>query len=221
MKRDALMVLSGGMDSVTMLHEYKDSIDLAVTFNYGSNHNAREIEMARLNCRQLGIELIEIDLSFIGENFHSSLLEGADAIPDGEYDFDNMKSTVVPFRNGIMLSAAAGLAESRGLTHILIASHSGDHALYPDCRDSFVKAMAQAVALGTYDNIRLEAPYSLISKADIARRGAEIGVDYANTYSCYKGREHHCGRCGTCRERREAFAAAGIPDPTIYDEEDD
>ncbi len=221
MKRDTLMVLSGGMDSVTMLHEYKDSIDLAVTFNYGSNHNAREIEMARLNCRQLGIELIEIDLSFIGENFHSSLLEGADAIPDGEYDFDNMKSTVVPFRNGIMLSAAAGLAESRGLTHILIASHSGDHALYPDCRDSFVKAMAQAVALGTYDNIRLEAPYSLISKADIARRGAEIGVDYANTYSCYKGREHHCGRCGTCRERREAFAAAGIPDPTIYDEEDD
>ena len=220
-KRDTLMVLSGGMDSVTMLHEYKDSIDLAVTFNYGSNHNAREIEMARLNCRQLGIELIEIDLSFIGENFHSSLLEGADAIPDGEYDFDNMKSTVVPFRNGIMLSAAAGLAESRGLTHILIASHSGDHALYPDCRDSFVKAMARAVALGTYDNIRLEAPYSLISKADIARRGAEIGVDYANTYSCYKGREHHCGRCGTCRERREAFAAAGIPDPTIYDEEDD
>lgn len=221
MKRDTLMVLSGGMDSVTMLHEYKDSIDLAVTFNYGSNHNAREIEMARLNCRQLGIELIEIDLSFIGENFHSSLLEGADAIPDGEYDFDNMKSTVVPFRNGIMLSAAAGLAESRGLTRILIASHSGDHALYPDCRDSFVRAMAEAIALGTYDNIRLEAPYSLISKADIARRGATIGVDYANTYSCYKGREHHCGRCGTCRERREAIAAAGIPDPTIYDDEED
>lgn len=221
MKRDTLMVLSGGMDSVTMLHEYKDSIDLAVTFNYGSNHNAREIEMARLNCRQLGIELIEIDLSFIGENFHSSLLEGADAIPDGEYDFDNMKSTVVPFRNGIMLSAAAGLAESRGLTRILIASHSGDHALYPDCRDSFVRAMAEAIALGTYDNIRLEAPYSLISKADIARRGAAIGVNYANTYSCYKGREHHCGRCGTCRERREAIAAAGISDPTIYDDEED
>ena len=221
MKRDTLMVLSGGMDSVTMLHEYKDSIDLAVTFNYGSNHNAREIEMAWLNCRQLGIELVEIDLSFIGENFHSSLLEGADAIPDGEYDFDNMKSTVVPFRNGIMLSAAAGLAESRGLTRILIASHSGDHALYPDCRDSFVKAMAEAVALGTYDNIRLEAPYSLISKADIARRGAAIGVNYANTYSCYKGREHHCGRCGTCRERREAIAAAGIPDPTIYDDDED
>ena len=177
--------------------------------------------MARLNCRQLGIELVEIDLSFIGENFHSSLLEGADAIPDGEYDFDNMKSTVVPFRNGIMLSAAAGLAESRGLTRILIASHSGDHALYPDCRDSFVKAMAEAVALGTYDNIRLEAPYSLISKADIARREAAIGVNYANTYSCYKGREHHCGRCGTCRERREAIAAAGIPDPTIYDDEED
>ena len=221
MKRDTLMVLSGGMDSVTMLHEYKDSIDLAVTFNYGSNHNAREIEMARLNCRDLDIELIEIDLSFLAENFHSSLLEGADAIPEGEYNFDNMKSTVVPFRNGIMLSAAAGLAESRGLTRILIASHSGDHALYPDCRDSFVKAMAEAIALGTYDNIRLEAPYSLISKTEIARRGAAAGVDYAKTYSCYKGREHHCGRCGTCRERREAIAAAGIADPTVYDDDED
>ncbi len=122
-KKHILMVLSGGMDSVTMLHEYASEIELAVNFSYGSNHNMRELECARLHCRQLGIELVEIDLSFIGRNFHSSLLEGADAVPEGEYDFDNMKSTVVPFRNGIMLAAAAGLAESRGLDAVMIANH--------------------------------------------------------------------------------------------------
>lgn len=219
MDKDALIVLSGGMDSVTMLHEYAGSIDLAVTFNYGSNHNAREIECARFQCESLGIELVEIDLSFIGEYFHSSLLEGAEAIPEGSYDFDNMKSTVVPFRNGIMLAAAAGLAESRGLKAVMIANHAGDHALYPDCRDIFIKAMGSAIAAGTYDGIELRAPYTLMSKADIARRGKSLGVDYSHTYSCYKGGERHCGRCGTCVERREALAAAGIDDPTEYEDQ--
>ena len=219
MDKDALIVLSGGMDSVTMLHEYAGSIELAVTFNYGSNHNAREIECARFQCESLGIELVEIDLSFIGEYFHSSLLEGAEAIPEGSYDFDNMKSTVVPFRNGIMLAAAAGLAESRGLKAVMIANHAGDHALYPDCRDTFIKAMGSAIAAGTYDGIELRAPYTLMSKADIARRGKSLGVDYSHTYSCYKGGERHCGRCGTCVERREALAATGIADPTEYEDQ--
>ena len=219
MDKDALIVLSGGMDSVTMLYEYSDSIDLAVTFNYGSNHNLREIECARYQCRKLGIELVEIDLSFIGQYFHSSLLSGADAVPVGEYDFDNMKSTVVSFRNGIMLSAAAGLAESRGLKAVMIANHAGDHALYPDCRESFVKAMGEAIAAGTYDSIELRAPYTLLSKAQIAERGKTLGVDYSHTYSCYKGGERHCGQCGTCIERRQALAAAGIDDPTEYDDE--
>lgn len=212
------MVLSGGMDSVTMLYEYAHCIDLAVNFIYGSNHNMRELEFARLHCKRLGIELVEIDLSFIGENFHSSLLEGAEAIPEGEYDFDNMKSTVVPFRNGIMLSAAAGLAESRGLHKILIASHSGDHALYPDCRDSFVRAMSAAISAGTYDGITVEAPFSLMDKAQIAALGKELGIDYSTTYSCYKGGEMHCGVCGTCRERRQAMADAGIDDKTEYEQ---
>lgn len=207
------------MDSVTMLYEYADSIDLAVNFFYGSNHNERERYYARLHTQRLGIELVEIDLSFIGEYFHSSLLEGADAIPDGEYDFDNMKSTVVPFRNGIMLAAAAGLAESRGLKAVMIANHSGDHALYPDCRDSFVKAMGKAIAEGTYDHLSLRAPYTMLDKAEIARHGKALGLDYGLTYSCYKGGEHHCGVCGTCQERRQALAAAGIDDNTIYDEE--
>ena len=207
------MVLSGGMDSVTMLYEYAHCIDLAVNFIYGSNHNMRELEFARLHCKRLGIELVEIDLSFIGENFHSSLLEGAEAIPEGEYDFDNMKSTVVPFRNGIMLAAAAGLAESRGLKAVMIANHAGDHALYPDCRDSFVRAMAGAIAEGTYDRIELRAPYSLLTKTQIAERGKRMELDYSETYSCYKGGEKHCGRCGTCQERKAALAEAGIDDP--------
>ncbi len=210
------MVLSGGMDSVTMLHEYADQIDLAVNFSYGSNHNMRELECARLHCSQLGIELIEIDLSFIGKYFHSSLLEGAEAVPEGDYDFDNMKSTVVPFRNGIMLAAAAGLAESHGLDCVMIANHAGDHAIYPDCRGSFIDAMARAIAEGTYEGIFLKAPYTYLTKADIALRGKRLGIDYATTYSCYKGLEHHCGRCGTCIERRQALADAGIEDTTIY-----
>lgn len=217
MNKDSIIVLSGGMDSVTMLHQYASAIALAVNFTYGSNHNARELECARHHCDSLGIELVVIDLSFIGELFHSSLLEGADAIPEGDYDFDNMKSTVVPFRNGIMLSIACGLAESRGLTHTLIANHGGDHAIYPDCRPGFVKAMSEAMKEGTYDGVDIIAAYTDISKADIARRGAALGIDYSLTYSCYKGGEKHCGRCGTCRERAEAFRTAGIPDPTSYE----
>ena len=216
--KNSLMVLSGGMDSVTMLHEYASSIEMAVSFNYGSNHNARENECARMHCRQLDIPLTVIDLSFISEYFHSSLLEGADAVPDGEYDFDNMKSTVVPFRNGIMLAAAAGIAESNGLTRVMIANHAGDHALYPDCREGFIKAMSRAISEGTYENIMLYAPYTLLTKTQIAERGKRLGIDYATTYSCYKGGRFHCGVCGTCRERREALREAGIDDTTVYAE---
>ena len=216
--KEALMVLSGGMDSVTMLYEYAPTIELAVNFTYGSNHNERELECARYHCRKLGIELVEINLAFIGELFYSSLLEGADAVPEGSYDFDSMKSTVVPFRNGIMLAAAAGLAESRGLKAVMIANHAGDHAIYPDCRDAFIKAMAGAIAQGTYEHIELRAPYTLLTKAQIAERGGRLGVDYGKTYSCYRGGEKHCGRCGTCIERREALAEAGLPDPTEYED---
>ena len=216
-EKNSVIVLSGGMDSVTMLYEYADRIALAVNFSYGSNHNEREAACARWHCRKLGIELVEIDMSFIGENFHSSLLEGAEAIPEGDYDFDHMKSTVVPFRNGIMLAAAAGLAESRGLAHVMIANHSGDHALYPDCRNSFIEAMSKAISAGTYDGITVFAPYTQLDKAEIARHGKRLGIDYRQTYSCYKGGEKHCGVCGTCRERKAALAEAGIEDLTEYE----
>lgn len=210
MKKDAILVLSGGMDSTTMLYEYASEIALAVNFSYGANHNAREAACARENCRRLGIELVEIDLAFMGRYFESSLLSGGDAIPEGHYEDENMRSTVVPFRNGIMLSVAAGLAESRGLHRVMIANHGGDHAIYPDCRDGFIRAMDQAISEGTYENIRLFAPYTSLTKNEICQRGAAIGVDYSLTYSCYKGGETHCGRCGTCVERREAMLAAGL-----------
>lgn len=205
------------MDSVTMLHDYADRIALAVNFSYGSNHNAREAECARLHCRRLGIELVEIDLGFMGRYFKSSLLEGAEAIPEGGYADENMRSTVVPFRNGIMLSVAAGLAESRGLKSVMLANHSGDHAIYPDCRPDFVEAMDAAISAGTYDHLSLSAPYTGLTKAQIAARGSRLGIDYSTTYSCYKGGAVHCGRCGTCVERRQAISEAGIVDTTPYE----
>lgn len=207
------------MDSITMLYEYKERIALGISFDYGSNHNAREIPFAAMHCERLGIKHIVINLGFMHQYFKSSLLEGAEAIPEGNYDDENMKSTVVPFRNGIMLSIAAGVAESNGLKYVMMANHGGDHTIYPDCRPEFVSAMSEATRLGTYPGIEVLAPYTGITKSDIARHGKELGIDYAETWSCYKGGEHHCGKCGTCRERIEALADAGIEDHTIYDEE--
>ena len=216
-EKDSVIIYSGGLDSTTLLYEEQQHIALAVTFDYGSNHAAREIACARHHCTSLGIEHLVIKLGFMGRYFRSSLLVGADAIPDGNYDNENMKSTVVPFRNGIMLSVACGLAESRGLKRVLIANHGGDHAIYPDCRPEFIVAMDSAMRAGTYDGVTLAAPYTHLTKADIVRRGATLGIDYSHTYSCYRGNEHHCGTCGTCTERREAFREAGITDPTEYE----
>lgn len=206
------------MDSVTLLHEKKDSIAMAISFDYGSNHNAKEIPFAKMHCERLGIKHIVIPLAFVHDYFKSSLLEGAGAIPEGHYADENMKSTVVPFRNGIMLSIACGIAESNGLKKVLIANHFGDHAVYPDCRKDFIEAMSAAMMHGTYDGIIIDAPYTTITKTDVARRGKELTIDYSETWSCYKGGEKHCGKCGTCVERKEALRDAGIDDPTEYEE---
>ena len=218
MEKDSIIVLSGGMDSVTLLHEYKDRIALALTFDYGSNHNKREIACAANHCKELGIKHIVIPLEFMGQYFKSSLLSGADAIPEGDYAEENMKSTVVPFRNGIMLAVACGMAESYDLKKVMLANHFGDHSIYPDCRKSFVDAMSLAMKEGTYCGVEIFAPYTGISKTDIARHGKSLGIDYSTTYSCYKGGEKHCGKCGTCCERIEALRAAGIEDTTVYEE---
>lgn len=215
--KDSVIVVSGGMDSITLLYDKKEEIALAVTFDYGSKHNAREIAWAKVQCGRLGIRHIVIKLDFMQKYFTSSLLEGGDEIPEGHYADENMKSTVVPFRNGIMLSVAAGIAESNGLKKILIANHGGDHTIYPDCRPEFIGAMDRAIANGTYEDVRIDAPYTNITKADIAKIGKRLGIDYSETWSCYKGGERHCGKCGTCIERKEAMALAGIDDRTEYE----
>ena len=159
-----------------------------------------------------------IPLDFMRQYFKSALLGSPENIPEGNYDDENMKSTVVPFRNGIMLSIACGIAESNGLTKVLIANHAGDHAIYPDCRPEFVNAMSEAMSAGTYENVTVFAPYTLLTKTEIALRGKQIGLDYSETYSCYKGGKNHCGKCGTCRERIEALREARVHDTTVYED---
>ena len=214
--KNGLIVLSGGMDSITMLYDFQDEIKMAISFDYGSNHNMREIPFAKLHCRRLKIKHYTIHLGFMHKHFKSSLLEGADAVPNGKYNEENMKSTVVPFRNGIMLSIAAGIAESHGLNAVYIANHAGDHAIYPDCTPAFVDAISKAAEAGTYNNLKIIAPYTNITKTDIAKKGKALGIDYSETWSCYKGGNAHCGTCATCNERKMALRAAGIDDRTIY-----
>ena len=215
-----VVLLSGGLDSVTALHDANRSHEVvaALSFDYGAKHHAKELPMAVWQCAHLVIPHNIAPLGFIAEEFRSDLLSGGGAIPDGHYEEQSMKSTVVPFRNGIMLSIAAGFAESRGAEAVVIAAHSGDHAIYPDCRESFMEPMARAIREGTYAQIELLRPFIAVDKAGIVRRGVELGIDFSHTWSCYKGSEIHCGTCGTCVERREAFLMAGVADPTIYNE---
>ena len=213
-----VVLCSGGMDSVTALHWARRHEDVvaAVSFDYGSKHNHREIPFAAEHCGALGVAHEVVRLDFIPRLFRSTLLQSGGAIPDGHYQDGTMRQTVVPFRNAIMLAIAAGLAESRGAEGLVIAAHGGDHAIYPDCREEFMRAMADAMRRGSYAGVALLRPFIALSKAQIAREGAQLGVDFARTWSCYKGGEIHCGRCGTCVERREAFLLAGLPDPTVY-----
>lgn len=216
MNKDCIIVLSGGLDSVTLMHEYKDRIALAITFDYHSRHAKKEISCAQWQCKELGIPHLILELGFMDQYMNSSLFaNSSEEIPKGSYTESNMKSTVVPFRNGIMLSVAAGIAESKGLKYVLIANHSGDHSIYPDCRPEFIESMSSAIHNGTYNNAEILAPYTNVSKRDIALRGQQLGVDYEHTYSCYNGGDKHCGKCGTCVERKEALEGF---DPTEYTE---
>ncbi|MGK0189529.1 MAG: 7-cyano-7-deazaguanine synthase [Verrucomicrobiales bacterium] len=213
-----VVLLSGGMDSVAVLYQARTEHEVvaAISFDYGSKHNHKEIPFAAHHCEKLDIPHQTIELDFVGRLFKSDLLKSGGEIPDGHYEQENMKQTVVPFRNGIMLSVAGGFAESHEADGLVIAAHSGDHAIYPDCREDFMKAMGDAIRLGTYADVQLLRPFISMTKAEIAKMGDELGVDFAMTWSCYKGLEIHCGDCGTCVERREAFELAGLPDPTDY-----
>jgi 7-cyano-7-deazaguanine synthase len=149
--------------------------------------------------------------------FKSDLLRSGGEIPEGHYEASNMKKTVVPFRNGIMLSIAAGYAESIEAEGLVIAAHSGDHAIYADCREEFMAPMAEAIAQGTDVDLQVLRPFIEMRKEDIAAAADELGLDLADTWSCYKGGEIHCGKCGTCVERKEAFLLAKLIDGTVYE----
>jgi len=214
-----IVLCSGGMDSVTALHWAlgEHTVVAAVSFDYGSKHNHREIPMAAEQARAGGIRHEVIQLDFVNRLFSSALLKSGGAIPEGHYASENMQQTVVPFRNAIMLSVACGLAESLGAEGLVIAAHDGDHTIYPDCREEFMRAMGEAMRLGTYAGVKLLRPFIEMDKGRIAALGAQLGVDFSRTWSCYKGGARHCGKCGTCVERREAFLQAGVIDPTDYE----
>lgn len=213
-----VVLVSGGMDSVTALHHAAGEHEVlsGLSFDYGSKHNHRELPFAKLHCDELGIPHRIVDLPFMDELFASDLLKSGGDVPEGHYEAENMKQTVVPFRNGILLSIAAGFAESIGAGGLVIAAHSGDHAIYPDCREEFMKPMSEAIAAGTYADLQVLRPFIDQRKEDIAAAGAKLGIDFSQTWSCYKGGDLHCGKCGTCVERKEAFALAGLVDPTVY-----
>ena len=215
---NVVVLCSGGMDSVVALHwaNREHTVKAVASFDYGAKHNHRELPFAAEHAARLGLRHEIVTLEFINRLFASSLLKSGGSIPEGHYEAENMKQTVVPFRNGIMLSIAGGFAESIEAEGLVIAAHGGDHAIYPDCREEFMRAMGEAITLGTYANVRVLRPFISLSKAQIATEGVSLGVDFARTWSCYKGESLHCGKCGTCVERREAFALAGVADPTIY-----
>jgi 7-cyano-7-deazaguanine synthase len=212
----SLLVYSGGLDSTVLLYKYRINTVMAVSFIYGAKHNFREIDKAIHNCSKLGIEHRIIDLRSVGKHLKSSLFSESD-VPSGKYNGENMRSTVVPFRNGIMLSICAGIAESNDVDTIMIANHTGDHFIYPDCRPEFIEMMHRAVLCGTEGKIKLLAPFTNIDKIQIVKIGRDLGIDFSETWTCYNGREIHCGVCGSCNERKESFKLAKIKDPTEYE----
>jgi len=216
--KKAVLIVSGGMDSATMSYLYKnDGYDLIlVGFNYGQRH-VKELESLYKVGEALGAEVRVVDLTNLTKALHgSSLTSDEVAVPDGHYTEGSMKKTVVPNRNMIMLSVAIGWAVSQKAASVAYAAHAGDHAIYPDCRPEFAEAMNEAAQLADWHQVSLLRPFVQWSKADIAAEGQRLGVQFELTWSCYKGGLSHCGTCGTCVERREAFALAGITDPTLY-----
>ena len=206
--KDTILSLSGGLDSSSLLFEFKDQIALCVSFKYGSNHEKQELKAAKRVSKKAGIEHIIVDLSKTFQHFKSALLSGSDCVPQGEYNSETIKDLVVPFRNGIFLSILAGIADSRGLKKIALASHSGDHTVYPDCRPEFSATLADAIKLGTDNEVEFFKPYINITKAEIAFRGLKAGLDPKWTYSCYCGGVKPCGKCPTCIERDDALKKA-------------
>ncbi len=208
------------MDSTTLLYEVKDKYDevYGLSFNYNQKHK-KELECAMRTCACLNIKHKTMDLSILNELAPSSLTRDNWDVPEGHYADENMKETVVPNRNMVMLSLATSYAVSLKADSLYYGAHAGDHDIYPDCRNDFVKAMQKSIELCDWHILQLKAPYLEIDKGDIAIKGKKLGVDYSLTWTCYKGKEKACGKCGSCTERLEAFEKAGIDDPLDYEKD--
>ena len=212
-----VQILSGGMDSVTLLHflvKHRKCEMTALSFDYGQKHK-KELECARKNCEELGVEHHVIELPFVTALWKSALLSGGSAIPEGHYEAENMKQTVVPNRNMIMSAIAVGFGQSHGLQFLSLGVHAGDHAIYPDCRAEFIDAFRKTVELSDWHPFTVFAPFQRMTKVEILEIGLQLSppVNYANTWTCYKGEAKPCGKCGACQERLEAFAALNVEDP--------
>lgn len=215
-----VVILSGGMDSSTLLYFHaKEAVPgdvvKAISFDYGQRHR-RELESAAKVCAGLGVEHLVLDIRPVAAHFGDSALLGGEPVPHGHYEDESMKKTVVPNRNMVMIAIATSVAIASGARRVSYAAHAGDHAIYPDCRPGFAEALAKAVSMCDWSEVELSRPFIDLTKTNIVTLGRLIGVPFQDTWSCYEGGEKHCGLCGTCVERKEAFVNAGVPDPTEY-----
>ncbi|TKB45974.1 7-cyano-7-deazaguanine synthase QueC [Thalassotalea mangrovi] len=218
MTEKVVVIYSGGMDSFTVLNRaVRDNKEVfALSFDYGQRH-VKELEYAANVCRELGIEHKVIDITSINQLLAGSSLTDDIDIPEGHYEEQSMKSTVVPNRNMILLSLAVGYAVSKGAGQVYYGAHSGDHAIYPDCRPEFVLKMNEVCKIANYEPVEIYSPYLTVSKIDILTDGLQMGLDYSKTWTCYNGREKACGKCGACQERLEAFEKNDATDPLEYE----
>ncbi|MGF2735845.1 7-cyano-7-deazaguanine synthase QueC [Marinobacter sp. DUT-1] len=220
MTETVVVIYSGGMDSFTLLNlaRARGYQVHALSFNYGQRH-VRELDCARQVCADLGIPHKEIDIRAMSGVMSGSSLTSDIEVPEGHYEEDSMKATVVPNRNMILLSLATGYAVTVGASAVWFGAHGGDHAIYPDCRPEFVEKMDAVCRVANYEPVAIEAPFIRMDKGEILAEGLELGLDYSLTWTCYNGRDKACGRCGSCVERLEAFAANGVTDPLEYEEQ--
>lgn len=218
MPNKVVVIYSGGMDSFTVLHKALQAGKevYALSFNYGQRH-VKELEFARSVCQELGINHKAVDISAINQLLTGSSLTDDIAIPEGHYTADNMKSTLVPNRNMILLSLAVGYAVAIGADEIYYGAHSGDHFIYPDCRPEFVQKMHEVCQIANYEPISIVSPYLTQTKIDILADGLKMQLDYSKTWTCYNGREKACGKCASCQERLEAFRLNNVMDPIAYE----
>lgn len=218
--RRTVVIYSGGMDSYTVLHRaLREGLDVrALSFDYGQRH-ARELEVAKRVCRELGVSHQRVDIRAIhGLIDNSALTDASRELPEGDYGEETLSATVVPNRNMILLALAIAKAVNVGAGRVDYGAHGGDHVLYPDCRPEFVEAMNAVAGIANFDAVEIHAPFLRATKAQILAEGLAMGLDYTDTWTCYRGEALACGRCGSCRERLAAFAANGISDPIAYAE---